>query len=326
MSGKKKDNFSNYLRDAKNKAQEFSLERNQLDIKIKNHILSFQIIDSEIHKSLIDLREFYTEKRNNYNNQLKKLKIKRIEYEKRWNGLKKKFKTIPEPEINANVSVSIDYTRRSLEDIQYKIDYMSQKLDEEILDIDEENEIIENLKILESERQNKIQILTNLEQKQIIKFQSSEYNKTSKEIDIVEENLREIYENMGILSYERLMTHKKILDFYRKIKEFEDVKKKIEIELIDNKKKAAGYHQLFLKLMDQNKKVLLNELINKARKKLRPKEILTPKVKAIIRQKKKYKNLEKKKLVAALNKQRLGKRLDFYEMQLILKHTKKKKD
>ncbi|MFW9823377.1 MAG: hypothetical protein ACFFE4_10605 [Candidatus Thorarchaeota archaeon] len=326
MSGKKKDNFSNYLRDAKNKAQEFSLERNQLDIIIKNHILSFQIIDSEIHKSLIDLREFYIEKRNNYNNQLKKLKIKRIEYEKRWNGLKKKFKTIPEPEINANVSVSIDYTRRSLEDIQYKIDYMSQKLDEEILDIDEENEIIENLKILESERQNKIQILTNLEQKQIIKFQSSEYNKTSKEIDIVEENLREIYENMGILSYERLMTHKKILDFYRKIKEFEDVKKKIEIELIDNKKKAAGYHQVFLKLMDQNKKVLLNELINKTRKKLRPKEILTPKVKAIIRQKKKYKNLEKKKLVAALNKQRLGKRLDFYEMQLILKHTKKKKD
>jgi hypothetical protein len=120
------------------------------------------------------------------------------------------------------------------------------------------------------------------------------------------------------------MTHKDLLDLYKKVKEFEEIKMKIDYELIENKTTADGYHELFLKLMNLNKKVLLDELSSKAKSEIRPWERRKPDVKAIIKKKKKYKKLEQKKLEIALEKQKSGKKLDFYEYQLILKHSKKK--
>jgi uncharacterized coiled-coil DUF342 family protein len=322
MSGKENFNFSNFVNDAQKKVKEFVLERNQLNSKLKNYIINFQSSDSVIYNSLFDAREFYNERRYNYNIKLEKLKRKKIEYERLWNHLTHKMSNLPKPKAKSNISVSIEYAKQSLEDVEHRINNINTKLEEEILDIDEENEIIEKLRELERNKQNKIKLLVDLERKQTIKLQISDYNKTLRRIETLEKNLKEIYENLNKLNNKRLMAHKKMFGLYRKAREFENIKKEIVNELIKNKTTADGYHQLFLKLMDQNKKLLLDELSNRPKRKVRLREIKTPNVEAIIKKKKKYKRLERKKLAIALDKQKSGKKLDFYELKLILKHSK----
>jgi len=323
MSGKKVYNFDDYLNEAQKEVKEFVLEKEQLNSKLKNYIISFQSFDSEIYKSLYDAREFYYEKRYNYNQQITQLKNKKHEHERLWIHLTKKLESIQKPKFDENALVLLDYTKKSIENIENKIINMNQKLEEQTLDIEEENEITEKIRELESEKRKKINILADQEQKQLKKFHSSDYYKFKTKIKDTEKDLEEIYENLFILSNKRLMTHRDLLNLYKKAKEFEKIKKKIEGELIENKTTAKGYHELFLKLMNLNKKVLLDELSNKPKSEIRPWERRKPDVKAIIKKKKKFKKLEKKKLEIALQKQKSGKKLDFYEYQLILKHSKK---
>ncbi|MFX1302840.1 MAG: hypothetical protein ACFFBV_05520 [Promethearchaeota archaeon] len=325
MSNKEKYDFSNYIENAQKKVKEFVLERDQLNTKLKNYILSLQNIDSQIYYLLFDAREFYNEKRYEYNVKLAKLKSQKTEYERLWNHFTKKLSSLQKPKLNSNIAVSIDYTKRSIEEIENKIEIMNKKLEEQILDIDEENEIIEELRGLEKDKQNKITGLGELEQRQAKKLQNSEYYIIQRKIEPLENNLKEIYENLIKLSDKRLRTHKKMLNLYKKSREFENIKNEIVNELMENKTSAEGYYQLFLKLMDQNKKTLLNKLSNRPKSKIRPWKIETANVKAIIKKKKKYKKLEQKKLAIALDKQKAGKKLDFYELQLILKHSKNKR-
>ncbi|MFX1502537.1 MAG: hypothetical protein ACFFDH_16365, partial [Promethearchaeota archaeon] len=264
-------------------------------------------------------------KRYNYNIKLTKLKSQKIEYERLWNHLTNKISTIQKPKLNSNILVSIDYTKRSIEELDNEILIMNKRLEEQILDVGEENEIIEELRELEKNKQIKITKLAELEQRQAKNLQDSEYYKIQERIETLENNLKKVYENLIKLSYKRLMTHRKMLILYRKVREFENIKKEIVNELIENKTMVEEYHQLFLKLMNQNKKMLLNKLSNRPKIKGRPREIKTPNVEAIIKKKKKYKKQEQKKLAIALDKQKAGKKLDFYELQLILKHSKDKK-
>jgi len=306
MSDKEDNKFSNYINNAQKKVKEFVLERNQLNSKLKNYILSFQSIDSEIYNSLYDAREFYNEKRNDYNIKLKKLKRKKNKYERLWNQLTKEMSTLQKPEVNSNILVSIDYTKRSIEEIEDKINNINKKLEEQILDIDEENEIIEKLRELERNKQSKINILVELEQKQTKKLQNGDYYKIQRRIETHEKNLKEIYETLIKLANKRLMTHKKMLDLYRKAGEFDNIKKRLENELIENKTTADGYYQLFLKLMNQNKKLLLEEL---SKSKVSPKFKKKTNVKAIIKKKKKKKRLEKKKKKICLKNKKKRKKL-----------------
>jgi hypothetical protein len=323
MNEKEDFSFDDYLNEAQKRVKEFVLEKEQLNSKLKNYIITFQSFDSEINNTLLDAREFYSKKRYDYNLKLAKLKRRRIEYERLWNDLIKKVENFPKPQINENSLVLINYTKKALEDIENKMTIMNQKLEEQILDIDEEAEIIEVLRELEIEKQIKIKNLDNLEQKQLKDLQSSDYYNTQRKIKSLEDDLTDIYEDLMKYSHKRLMTHKKVFNLYKKAKEFEKIKIKIENELIENKTSADGYYQLFLKLMKLNKKVLLDELPNKLTGRTRPKEKKIPDVKGIIKKKRKYKKLEQKKLEIALEKKKMGKKLDFYEYQLILKHSKR---
>lgn len=330
MSGKEEYNFSDHIHNALEKVKEFVFEREQLNSKLKNYILYLQNIDSKIFNALVNAREFYVEKRYKYNAQLEELKRNRVEYEQQWNRLRTKLKALPKPVIDSNISVSIEYTKRALENIVNNIDILNEKLEDQILAIEEENEIIEKLRDLEINKQKNINVLADLEQKQIKTFQNSEYNITKKKIQNLESKLYEIYENLYLFSFERLMTHKKMLGLYKNAREFDNIKQEIVEELKESRSNADEYHQLFLKLMDQNKKVLLANLSSRSKRKVQPKTmtppkvILTPKEKAIIKKKKKFKRHEQRKLEIAIEKQRSGRRLDFYELQLIMKHSKKK--
>ncbi|MHA1931761.1 MAG: hypothetical protein ACW96X_04420 [Promethearchaeota archaeon] len=325
MSGKENIKFSKYVDDAQKIVKKFVLERNLLNSKLKDYILSFQSIDSEIYNSLYDAREFYHEKRYDYNIQIDKLKRKKNEYERLWDQYTKEMSTLHEPVVNSNILVSIDYTKRSIEEIEDNINYINEKLEDQILDIDEENEIIEKLGLLEKNKQNKIKILADLEQKQTKKLHNDHYYKTQSRIETLENDLREIYENIINLSHKRLMTHKEILNLYKKSKEFENIKEGIMSELIVTKTTTDEYCQLFSKLIDHNKNILLDKLSTRPMREVRPKKIKTPNVEAIIKKKKRVKKLEQKKLAIAIDKQKSGKKLDFYEYQLILKHSKNKR-
>lgn len=323
MSDKEEFNFDNHLNEAQKKVKEFVLEKEQLNSKLKNFIISFQNFDSEIYNTLFEAREFYLKKRYDYNIKIAELKNQKIEYERHWNYLIKKMEDFPKPELNENALVILDYTRKSLEDIDNRIIDLNQKLEEQILDIEEESEIIEQLKDLETDKQKKKCTLTQLEQTELKKLQSSDFYSTQRKIRDLESNLTESYENLFNLSRKRLITHKKMLDLYKKANDFEKIKQKLENELIENKTSTEGYHQLFLKLMNLNRKVLLDDLSNKVKSFLQPRVLKTSDVKTIIKKKKKFKKLEQKKLEIALEKQKSGKKLDFYEYQLILKHSKK---
>jgi len=245
MSGKEDNKFSKYVDDAQKIVKEFVLEKNQLNSKLKNYILSFQNLDSEIYNSLYDAKEFYSEKRYDYNIHLDTLKRKKNEYERLWNQYTKEMSTLHEPKVNSNILVSIDYTKRSLEEIEDLINHMNEKLEEQILDIDEENVIIEKLSVLEKNKENKISILAELEQKQAKKLLNGDYYKSQSRIETLENNLRDIYENITNLSHKRLITHRKILNLYKKSKEYENIKKEIMNELTENKITTDEYYQLF---------------------------------------------------------------------------------
>jgi uncharacterized coiled-coil DUF342 family protein len=323
MSGKEDYNFNNYLDEANKKVKEFVHEREQLNSKLKNYLILFQSFDSEIKKALYDAREFYSNKRYYYNIKIANLRRKKNEYERRWNYLTKKINTLPKPELNKNITTSIEYTRRSLENIENKLILMNEKIEDQVLDIDEENEIIEKISELVSEKQKTINVLAKLKQKQFNKIETSEYYKTHLEIKELENEMRKVYEKLIKLTNKRLMTHSKTLDLYKKAREFDVIKTKIEMELIENKTSADEFHQLFVKLMDLNRKLLLDKLSNRPKIKMRPKELTMRNVFMNPKKKKKYKRLEQKKLAIALNKQKMGKKLDFYEYQLILKYSKK---
>ena len=322
MSDKEKYDFSNDINNAKEKVKEFVLEKKQLNNKLKLYILSLQNIDLKIFSMLIDAREFYYEARYNYNMKLAKLKNQKIEYERLWKQLNKKASTFKEPELNSKISTSIDSAKLFILDLQDKINILDQKLEEPILDINEENEIIENLRKLERDKQEKINMVVELEQKQAKQLQISEYYKTQRRIETLESDLKEIYEKMIKLYNKRLMTHKKMFDLYRKTREFENIKQELENELNEDKGILSDCYQLFLKLMSQNKKAFIEELSNRPIRKVLPRKKKPRNIQAIIKKKKKFKKLEQKKLAIALDKKKSGKKLDFYELQLILKHSK----
>ncbi|MFX0144937.1 MAG: hypothetical protein ACFE9C_12760 [Candidatus Hodarchaeota archaeon] len=322
MNGNENYNFNNYIKDASEKVKELVHEKEQLNSKLKSHILSFQSFDSEIYKSLFNARVFYAKKRYSYNMKLEKLRRKKIEYERIWNDLTKKLNLLPKPELNSNISITIQYIRRSLEDIEEKVNRMTEILEVQILDIEEENEIIEKLRDLEYKKENNINKLKELEQKQLTNLQNSEYYITQNKKEALEKDLKVIYENLIKFYNKRLLTHKKMFELYRKIREFETVKHQIEHELIDHKSNADDFHLLFSKLMNLNKKVRSEELLNREKSIIIPRKIPKSQINTIINKKRKLKRFEQKKLAIALNKQKAGKKLDFYELQLILKRSK----
>lgn len=228
--------------------------------------------------------------------------------------------TLPKLEINSNISTTIEYTKRSLEDIEGKIENLNNALDEQILNIDEENEIIEKLTELENTKEKNLKILSGLKQKQILELQSNEYYKTLNKKLAIEKDLTEVYENLIKFSNKRLFTHKNMFELCRKVREFETIKKEVQKQLIENKNNAEEFQILFSKLLNLNKKVVLEEFAKKA--KLRPRKMPQSSINVIIKKKRKLKRLEQKKLEIALNKQKAGKKLNFYELQLILKHSK----
>ena len=116
-----------------------------------------------------------------------------------------------------------------------------------------------------------------------------------------------------------------MLGLYRKAKKFESVKKQIENELLGTKQITDKNIQLFYKLKDRSQKQAFQEQVKKYRSKIKKEELSKLKTKYIVKKKITRKKYMKEKLKTALDKQKSGKKLDFYELKLILEHSKQKK-
>jgi len=319
------DNFSHYFNKWQKNIINFTLKRNLANKELENYIKSFQTIDSEIYKALFTAKEFFNKKHRYYNQKIKRLKQKEIEFKRRLDYANREKRNLIEPKVQDEISTSIRYIKQSIEEIEDKINNLSNQIEELTLDIDEENNILEDIKNLDRDKQINLRHLRKLEQELFREKQQNKYLKTVRTIEILEVNLEEIPRNLKKWSKKKVKIHRKMLGLYRKAKVFENIKKQIENELLGAKQATDRYLQLYSELKNQNKNKLIEEQLSSFKSKAKAKEKRRLNTKNIIKKKRLKKKFRNKKLEIALEKQKSGKKLDFYELKLILDHSKKKK-
>ncbi|MFX1393620.1 MAG: hypothetical protein ACFFAH_08595 [Promethearchaeota archaeon] len=321
MSGENFDNFNHFFTGLEKQLKELSNKKNQLNTIIKKHINSFKIIESEIYKSLFNARKVYSKNRQFCNKKIKHLKEKQTEYRKILDNLDKEKKTLQKPRYNENFLKLSNSFNNSIKLIDYNINELNKILNTQILNITEENNLIEKISRLERKKRKRIELLSVIKHKQLTELHKSNYYKTYKRIENLKNNLKEIYRLLKKWSKRRQIYHKKMLDLYRKAREFKNYKKKTEEELKEYKELSNHFHSYFLKVLDQNEKKL--KRLYKSRSKQKPRQIQSPMINLIVEKKKLHKQFIREKLAIALEKQKAGKKMHISEFKLILDDSKK---
>ncbi|MFX0009253.1 MAG: hypothetical protein ACFE9R_02970 [Candidatus Hermodarchaeota archaeon] len=320
------DNFSHYFDKWSKDLINFGVQRDLLDKQFETMVNNLLNIESQIYKSLIDARSFFDEKRQFYAKKVRLLKYTLSEYHKFLEYFTAEVKHLPEPTKPKEIINSIERTMVSIKKIDKKIDSLKNKLIEETLNIDQENTVLEDLNVFETQKQMKIDNVIELEQALKNELESNIFFRTQRSIEILQVNLIQIKKSLEKWTKKRTNCHKKMLNLYRKAKEFENVTMQMENELYNNRDSAYKNYQIFNDLITQNRNKILKELSIYLRKKKKPEKV-KPKQKPIdkelIKRKKTRKKFVKKKLTQALDKKKAGKKLDFYELKLILDHSKK---
>ena len=317
------DNFSHYFNKWQKNIINFALKRNMVNKELEKYIKSFQIIDSEIYKALFTAKEYYNKKHHYYNQKIKKLKQKEIEFKQFLEYVNREKRSLTEPKVKDEISTSIRYIEHSIKEIDNKINNLSNQIEELTLDVDEEDNIIEDIKNLDRDKKINLRHLRKLEQDLLREIQHNTYFKTVRTIEVLEINLKEIPRNLNKWSKKKVKIHRKMLDLCRKAKVFENIKKQIENELLGAKQATDRYLQLYSELKNQNEKKLIEEQLRPFKNRAEAKEKRRIKAKYIIKKKRLKKKFRNEKLEIALEKQKSGKKLDFYELKLILDHSKK---
>jgi len=318
------DNFSQYFNKWQKNIINFTLKRNLADKELENYIKSFPTIDSEIYKALFTAKEYYNKKNHYYNQKIKRLKHKKIKFKQHLDYANREKTNLKDLRVKDEISASIRYIKHSLVEIEVKINNLSNQIEELTLDVDEENNIIEDIKNLDRDKQINLRHLKKLEQDLFREMQVNTYYKTKRTIEILQVNLKVIPRNLNKWSKKKVKNHRKMLDLYRKAKVFEHVKKQIENELLRAKQATNRYLQLYSELTNQKKNELIEEQLSFFKNKATAKEQRKAINKYIVKKKRKQKKFRDEKLKIVLEKQKSGKKLDFYELKLILDHSKKK--
>jgi len=324
MTANKFDNFSHYFYNWQKNIISFVLKRNLASKELENYVKSFRNIDSEIYKSLFAAKEFYAKKRHYYNQKIKKLKQNEIDFKKLLDYAYRERKNSSEPKDIDEISTSIKHIKVSIEEIDEKMYNLNNRIEEQTLDIAEENNIIEEIKNLDRDKQINLRHLRKLEGDLVEEMQGNTYFQTIRTIEILEVNLKEIPRSLNKWSKRKVKIHKQMLNLYRKAKEFESIKRQIEKELLGIKQTADKKLQLFYELKNQSEKKAFQEQLKIFEDKAKAKKMHKSKTKYLIKKKRTLKKYTKKKLANALYKQKSGKKLDFYELKLILEHSKKR--
>jgi len=323
------DNFSHYFNKWQKNIINFALKRNLVNKELEKYIKSFQTIDSEIYKALFTAKEYYNKKHRYYNQKIKRLKQKEIEFKQLLDYINREKRSLTEPKLKDEISTSIRHIKQYINEIEHKINDLSNQIEELALDLDEEDTIIEDITNLDRDKKINLRHLKKLEQDLLREMQHNSYYKTVRTIEILEINLKEILRNLNKWSKKKVKIHRKMLGLYRKAKVFENIKKQIKNELLGAKQVTDRNLQLYSEMTNQNKNKLIEEQLRffkkkaKAKAKAKAKEKRIINTKYIIKKKRLQKKFKNKKLEIALEKQKSGKKLDFYEFKLILDSKKK---
>jgi len=273
-------------------------KRDDLNLKTKKFINDLQEIETEINTSLKTAKDEYKKKRDYWNKKVKELKDKKVEYKNLFEKLIEEKNSIQKNGKTSDRFVSIKQLER-------KIDNLERRIETENLDIAEENAIIDMIKKLAESKQ-----------AFLAQQENSDLFKIERKIEIVKINLNRIYEQLNKWSNKSQENHAKMLEIFQKVDELRDRKKKMEEELIENKKTADRYHEQYLQVMNQRKK------FTKGKKPYKPSR------KPVERSQYHKKNemiekMKKDKLAEALEKQKAGKKLNLFEARLILEKSER---
>ncbi|MFX0072017.1 MAG: hypothetical protein ACFFAO_13085 [Candidatus Hermodarchaeota archaeon] len=323
MSGEKYDNFSHYFDGLKRQGNEITRKRKELNKNIKKFLNKFQKIEFEIYKSFFVEREFYIKERNFCQKKIRRLRKIKKNNEILIENLINKKESFPKPKLDNNLLELKIIFNKIIKKITNKINDLNQVLVTQILDINKESFITEKIIRLEKKKEERVKILSKIEQKQIKDLNSCEHIIIQKKIDILETKLQVVNRKLNKWVNNRRSYHRKMLVLYRKTNEFKYYVKKIEKEIIENKCTADDFYLQLPELLNQNDKILSK--IREYKRDLKEKQEHKPTLheKEIIEKKKSYKKYKKEKLAIALEKKRTGKRLHVSELKLILDASEK---
>ena len=303
MSKEKNSDFQhsgNSFKDLQLQIEEFRGKRDSLNQKTKSYINELQEIDNEIEKLVKVSRENYRKRRDYWNNKVKKLKEKKIEYKNMLEAAIEERKSINKNNKPRNENKSFS----SIKQIERKIENLERIIETDNLEISEENSIID-----------KIQELAEAKQEFLAEQKNTDYFKIERKIQIIKINLNKIYEQLTKWSNKSQNYHSKLQEVYDKINSLKEKKKLIEEDLIENKKLADNYHDQFLKVMNKRKKV------SKGKKSYRSSRSTRTNFSYNKKKNDELEKLKQDKLATALEKQKAGKKLNLYEARLILESS-----
>jgi len=282
--------------------EEFRQKRDALNKKTKDFITELQAIDGKIEVYLKVVKDDYKKKRNYWNDKVKKLKDKKIEYKQLLD------KCFDEGKAILKTSKKGKDTKKfvSIKQIDKKIENLERIIEIENLEIVEENAIVD-----------KIRDLVQIKHEYLDEQQNNDYLRIERKIKIVKINLNKIYEQLGKWSNKSQNYHAKMHETYETINELREKKKALEEELIENKKAADQYHEQLLRVMDKRKKISKGKRPNYSSQ-YRSK---TP-YKKRTRKNNELEKLKREKLAIALEKQKAGRKLNLFEARLILEQPK----
>ena len=285
------------FKDIQNQIEDFRNKRDDLNKKTKEYINKLQEIDNEIEVNLNLAKEDYRKKRDYWNKKVKSLKDKKNEYKKVLDKLIDEKKAI----LGKNRNEKEPRKFVSVKQIDKKIENLERRIETETLDIIDENAIVD-----------KIRELAEVKQEFLAEQQNSEFFKLDRKIRIVKINLNKIYDKLNKWSNKSQNYHAKMNESYQSLNELRDKKKSLEEELIENKKAADSYHEQFLKVMNQRKKIPRAKYSQKTSRKPGTQYRTSSKRANEIAK------IKQVKLAEAIEKQKAGKKLNLYEARLIL--------
>jgi uncharacterized coiled-coil DUF342 family protein len=274
-------------------------KRDDLNLKTKKYINDLQELETEINASLKTAKNKYKEKRDYWNNRVKQLKAKKVEYKNLLDKLIEEKNSIQKSNTNSDRIISIKQVDR-------KIDSLERRIETENLDIAEENAIIDMIKQLAESKQTFL-----------AEQENSDLFKIERKIEIVKINLNRIYDQLNKWSNKSQENHAKMLESFQKVDELREQKKRMEEELIENKKTADRYHEQYLQVMNQRKK------FSKGKKPYRPNKKPAIRSGQFQKRNEMIEKMKEDKLAEALEKQKAGKKLNLFEARLILEKSER---
>ncbi len=285
------------FRDLQYQIEDLRQKRDELNQKTKKFINDLQEIEIEIANSLKIAKEKYKKKRDYWNNKVRQLKDKKIEYKTLFDNLIEEKKNKQKKDKGSKDTKQ----QFSIKQIERKIENLERRIETEKLDIIEENTIID-----------KIRELAAMKQESLSSPKSNDLFIIERKIEIVKINLNKIYEQLNKWSDKSQENHSKMLEEFQNVDKLKGDKRKLEEDLIENKKTADRYHEQYLKLMNQSKKMY------KGKKPYRPGKLHTAKFNERTKKNQMIEKMKKEQLETALEKQKAGKKLNLFEARLIL--------